>query len=699
MARRPPEGALPASSASNVKRPPKAVPAPQKGATRATTTRTVAKAAVREEPKPPAASILAALADPNLFRPHFGGSSWDAWKAFLASLFALPMGSDFLATYRACTGRTGPPTKAFSEAALIVGRRGGKSRVLATIAVFLATFRDYTPHLAPGEVATVIVLAANRSQARSIFRYCSGLLKSVPLLAQMVTDETNEAIELSNRVVIEIGTASFRVTRGYSFAAVLCDEIAFWRSDETSANPDVEILRALRPGMASIPGSILLLASSPYAKKGALYNTYRRNYGKEGARVLVWKASTEVMNARVDPAIIKEAYEDDPEAAKAEYGAEFRDDLADFITREAIDAITCWGRTELPPDHDVTYSAFCDPSGGANDAMTLAVAHMRGNAVGVLDAVLEIRPPFDPDVAVAECATLLNRFGVKRVVGDRYAGEWPVSRFAAHGITFEQSAKPKSDLYHDFLPLANSKRIELLEHQRLSAQLVGLERRVARSGRDSIDHSPGGHDDIANAVAGVLVGLELDRRPALVKSGDLLTVNAPLPLPAPGQCLGCFATMCISKSGDVGVVYTAPLRDGPLLILDFDVGPLSNNGFSLVVDRLLALGKLLGVSRESAVALYVEPLLVPQARVAGFRAEAIHADYLDAESLLIPVALAVSGGLVKVCQPAHDKAETSPFGGALNFRGGDAAADNPLRTASLQAIALSAVPRRAMRRV
>ena len=34
------------------------------------------------------------------------------------------------------------------------------------------------------------------------------------------------------------------------------------------------------------------------------------------------------------------------------------------------------------------------------------------------------------------------------------------------------------------------------------AQLCGLERRTARGGRDSIDHAPGGHDDLANAVAG-----------------------------------------------------------------------------------------------------------------------------------------------------------------------------------------------------
>jgi hypothetical protein len=35
-------------------------------------------------------------------------------------------------------------------------------------------------------------------------------------------------------------------------------------------------------------------------------------------------------------------------------------------------------------------------------------------------------------------------------------------------------------------------------------QLVALERRTARGGRDTIDHPPGAHDDVANAVAGVI---------------------------------------------------------------------------------------------------------------------------------------------------------------------------------------------------
>jgi hypothetical protein len=132
-------------------------------------------------------TLLEALRDPNLFGRHFKGQSWKAWRVFLAALFAEALPGDDLAVYRTCTGREAWPQAPFTEAALIVGRRGGKSRTLALIAVFLACFKDYGPFLAPGEVATIAVLAADRSQARAIFRFCLGLLRAVPLIAPMIS--------------------------------------------------------------------------------------------------------------------------------------------------------------------------------------------------------------------------------------------------------------------------------------------------------------------------------------------------------------------------------------------------------------------------------------------------------------------------------------------------------------------------------
>jgi hypothetical protein len=54
------------------------------------------------------------------------------------------------------------------------------------------------------------------------------------------------------------------------------------------------------------------------------------------------------------------------------------------------------------------------------------------------------------------------------------------------------------------LPRLNSGQIILPRHDRLVAQICGLERRTGRSGKNSIDHAPNGHDDLANAVAGVV---------------------------------------------------------------------------------------------------------------------------------------------------------------------------------------------------
>lgn len=113
------------------------------------------------------------------------------------------------------------------------------------IAVFLACFVCWTPFLTPGELGTVMIIAADRKQARVIYRYAAALLREVPMLKAMLQRETAEAIELTNGIRIEILTSSFRTVRGYTLIAALCDEIAFWTSDE-SANPDSEIIGAIR---------------------------------------------------------------------------------------------------------------------------------------------------------------------------------------------------------------------------------------------------------------------------------------------------------------------------------------------------------------------------------------------------------------------------------------------------------------------
>jgi hypothetical protein len=138
--------------------------------------------------------------------------------------------------------------------------------------------------------------------------------------------------------------------------------------------------------------------------------------------------------------------------------------------------------------------------------MTMAIAG-RNELDGkiVLHCVREVKGPHSPDATVSEFAAVMKSYGLREAYADRCAADWPVERFAAHGITLRPSPKTNSQLFLELVPLLNSARCELLDVERLRVQLIGLERRVLQSGAEAIGHRPGAFDDVANAAAGAIV--------------------------------------------------------------------------------------------------------------------------------------------------------------------------------------------------
>ena len=467
-------------------------------------------------------SILQAIREPDLWAGWFKNkSTWKPWEAFLSALFGLPLDDEALALFEQCTGRKVVSESGHTEAWLICGRRAGKSFVLALVGCYLSIFPDWSPYLAPGERGIIKIIATDRRQARVIHRYCRAFLTKVPAINdEFVISDTDDEIVLANNITIEIQTASFRSVRGFTLIAALCDEIAFWRSDEGAANPDSEIINALKPAMATVPGAFFLAASSPYAKRGELYNNYRMYWGDNDASVLVWKAPTRVMNPTVSENFIKKALEEDPAKNSAEYLAEFRSDIETFVSREVVEAAVVPGRYEIAYERGARgYTAFVDPSGAAVDSMTLAIGHKDREGHVIIDCIRERRPPFSPEAVVQEFADVIKSYHIKRVYGDRWGGEWPREAFKKHDINYIVSDKPKTALYTEFLPIINSGKVELLDTQRLIQQLCTLERRTGRgTGRDSVDHPPGGHDDVANATAGCAVMAVSGPRPLNITS-------------------------------------------------------------------------------------------------------------------------------------------------------------------------------------
>jgi hypothetical protein len=438
-----------------------------------------------------------------------GAASFRTWHviARLMDGDAHLLSDDELAIARAVTQRDRFPANAVTEFYAGPGRRSGKSRFGAGRAVYhLAT--DYRDRLAPGEHATVACVATDKEQAGIIYSYARAMVMNSPLLREQLVRETADTLELAHRGLLKVYAGSFRATRGPTYSAVFIDEASFLRSEE-SANPDTELVRALRPGLVTLAGSLIVI-SSPYHKRGVMFDAHRKHFGQNDAPALYVMGASNVFNPTLDAGAIALAYQDDAVAAASEWGGHFRADLSAAFAWEWIEAATCSGVHERPRVATLRqgraphYYAFTDPAGGSGrDAWATAVVHEERDEL-VQDAVLEIRPSFSTTEAAARTAQFLKSYGLTGVSGDAYAGAWPRDALASHGVGYVTSELVKSDIYRECVALFSGGRVRLLDHARTLTQLRQVERRTRAGGRDSFDHPPGGNDDCSNALCGAL---------------------------------------------------------------------------------------------------------------------------------------------------------------------------------------------------
>jgi len=468
--------------------------------------------------------MRAALSDRDLFGSVLAGASWNVWRVWLIAILGEALSETERAIFETLTGRLHGPDERVDEAWAICGRRSGKTRAASVLAAYIAALVDHQDVLAPGERGTLPIMSASMWQALKAMQYLDGIFSSVPALKALVTGQTSDTLSLSNGIDIECRPASFRTIRGATAVALIADEVAFWRSEETSRNPDKEILDAARPALATTGGPLIVI-SSPYAQRGELWTTFKRSYGPDGdPLIVVAKAPSRLMNVTLPQRVVDRAYERDPLSARAEYDAEFRNDISGYADVTLIENAVARGVAVRAPIVGQHYVAFVDPSGGSSDSMTLSIAHSENDRY-VLDFIAERRAPFSPDSVVTEFAAALKQYRVASVSGDRYAGEWPREAFSKHNVTYVPAELNKSDIYLAFLPLLNSGRVDLLDNARLIAQLTALERRTARGGRDSVDHAPGAHDDIANSVAGALTLIGDAKQPIRINPAVMARVH------------------------------------------------------------------------------------------------------------------------------------------------------------------------------
>jgi hypothetical protein len=350
----------------------------------------------------PRIPLRQAITDANLLGNALVGDSWRAWRTMLIAAMGEELTNEERAIFTKLTGREREPGQRVTELVAIVGRRGGKSRAMAVLMAYVAGLCDHSDLLVRGERGVALCISLDQKVAAIVRDHCAAAFEDSPILRQLIANRTQETIELTNGISIEVRPASFRKLRGPTYVSVAADEIAFWYSEDgIYRNPAPEILNAVRPGLLTTRGP-LVLASSPYSKAGPLWDRFHKHYGPDGAPViLVAHGTSRDFNPTLPQSEIDRALEEDHARNTAEYLAQFRSDLEGYVSIEVVEGCV-GGHREIRPAAGNTYRAFVDPAGGSGeDSFSAAIGHksLPDDQI-IVDAVREFRPRFSPAAVI-----------------------------------------------------------------------------------------------------------------------------------------------------------------------------------------------------------------------------------------------------------------------------------------------------------
>ena len=432
-------------------------------------------------------------------------------RTFLKSIYGLELDVDELDFYCRATGSKTYDPREQREITAIIGRRGGKTRLAAQIAVYEA-IRDHK--LPPGERAFILVIAPVLKQAQIAFDYVRKYLNRSPELSQLVVKERKSEIELRNGITIACQPCSQITVRGYSVVCAICDELGFWVHEETAANPEREVIAALRPAMATLTKTKLIKISTPCRKEGILWHDFQE---RESLPYPVWQASSKEMNPTLSDDFLEGAQRENNEHFRREYLAEFTDSLVGWITWEILEPCIVRGCREFPRVSNGTYVAAVDPAFTHSD-FGFAILHRSDNEhINVAFAARWTgtrNAPLNLESVSIQINDVLQRFGINSLVGDQHC--FPVLRqhFEKAGLFYREfrfGDHSRASIFGNLRQLIAQQKISFVDEPELLRQLRSLDEIRTTNGNIDIRPPSSSKDDMAIAVA--VGAFELSRVP------------------------------------------------------------------------------------------------------------------------------------------------------------------------------------------
>lgn len=460
-----------------------------------------------------------------VFAAEWCGIDWDAYPAqrLVAGVVydGEPVPDSELA--RTLFGDVVGPIDAVLRSTLVAvcGRRGGKTYALISLRLLHLMLTCDLSMVRPGQRPVALVIAPNKKLRQEAVNYALGAARAHPRMAKWLllpkgTKDSDAPAEFSIRrldgaiVTFEGGVATEGGYggRGRALVGLALDEVAFFR-DKSSVVNDEDILKAAK--VAVLPGGQIIIASSPWAKRGVLWEEYSANFGKPTRAVAVHAPTTTLNPSAWLAAVVERERAKDPDAARYEYDAQFLDAgtmlFFDHALIEAcIDDTLNDGRLPLPGERTRAGADF----GFRSDSSALAIAHLTGERI-VVGKLREIRPepgkPLKPSETVTAFREECVEHGCSYVTADGHYREAIVEHLG--DIQFADAPSAPHEAFVRARTLMREDRVRLPRNERLLRQLREVEARPLPGGGMSI-HMPrwrtGGHGDLAQAAVLAIAG-------------------------------------------------------------------------------------------------------------------------------------------------------------------------------------------------
>lgn len=389
-----------------------------------------------------------------------------------------------------------------------VGRRGGKSSSLSRLGVVEALHGHHD--VPPGDIGVVAIISTRRDEAAQRLGTVTQILDALGVPYKPWGNGVMGVKLTDRRVGFRVYAASVQGVSGFTAIFVICDEVAKWRDADTGQNPATEVLKSVRPTMATMPHARIVLSSSPFSTLDAHYDAFEA--GDTDHQVTAY-APTWLAN----PTLTEDGTrgdEPDEGAWLREYKAVPQAEVEwSLLTQEQVDR-AAEGRTllVLPFDPTWRYCAAIDPATKTN-SWTLAVAGQspdgRRHVVLAKDWTPRRGSPLVPEDVLRQIRKLIAPYGLRSVVTDQHATEFlrailrlmPVEdRISLIEEPWTQNTR--RDGYEHLLVLAQSNRLGLPPDAQVKADLLGITKRITRSGVTyELVERNGRHADYAPAIA------------------------------------------------------------------------------------------------------------------------------------------------------------------------------------------------------